>query len=161
LPFAVFAASALGLAVERSPGILPALLLLNCLISWPRAVAAYSGSRAWRITGMPLRAAKRSNPEDRYLRTRVDLYTMARAIDETTPKSARVLMLAEVPQAYTIRRLWSAAESPKGQLALQSIFAASQPRMRPTQEIRFPLGQQQVRAVRVVASQRMNEPWSV
>ena len=161
LPFAVFAAPALGLAVERSPGILPALLLLHSLISWPRAVAAYSDTYAWRLSGMPLRAAKRSNPEDQYLRSRLGLYGMARAIDQTTPASARIITLIQIPQAYTTRRLWYVAESDKARLALDSIQAAALPGAYPKWEIRFHLREQPVQALRVVASEKANHPWSV
>ena len=160
LPFAVFAAPALGLAVQNSPGMLPLLLLLHSLVSWPKAVAAYADTHAWRITGLPVAAALRSIPEDRYLRNKLDGYALARSIDELTPQNARILMLSQAPQAYTTRGLWYRAGSAEAEMASQTISSAHQTHGRPAREVRFRLPDEPVRALRVIAEEQ-GEPWSV
>jgi len=161
LPFAVFAAPALGLAVQNSPGVIPLLLLLHSLVSWPGAVAAYADLRAWRITNMPVRAALRTTPEDEYLQAKLDGYAMARTIDRITPSDARVLTLCRVPQAYTTRRLWNCSESAEGELAFQVLLSAAQAGERPRYAVRFRLPKGAVKALRVVQTSEKNELWSV
>jgi hypothetical protein len=161
LPFAVFAAPALGLAVQNSPGVIPLLLLLHSLLSWPAAVAAYADSRAWRITNIPVGAALRMNPEDNYLQAKLEGYAMARTIDRIIPSNAKVLTLCRVPQAYTTRRLWNSSESAEGELAFQILLSASQTLQRPRWTVRFRLPQQAVKALRVVQTTGKNELWSV
>ena len=161
LPFAVFAAPALGLAVQNSPGVIPLLLLLHSLVSWPDAVTAYADSRAWRITNMPLGAALRTIPEGDYLQAKLDGYAMARTIDRITPSDAKVLTLCRVPQAYTTRRLWNRSESAEGELAFQILLSAAQAGQRPRYAVWFRLPKRAVRALRVVQTSEKNELWSV
>ena len=158
LPCAVFVAPALGMAVQNSPGMLPLLLLLHSLISWPYAVAAYADPTAWRITGLRVAPALRWVSQDAYLRNELPGYAIARAIDELVPENAQVLTLCPVPQSYTTRRLWNASEPAKGQLAAQAILTGYQSLTQPPVEIRFRMPEQSVRALRVVSS---NGAWSV
>jgi hypothetical protein len=158
LPFAVFVAPALGMAVQNSPGMLPLLLLLQSLISWPDAVAAYADSTTWRLTGVRIAPALRWVSQDAYLRGKLPGYAIARTIDELVPEKAQVLTLCPVPQAYTTRRLWNAPESAKGQLAFQAILTGYQSLTQQPVEIRFRMPAQSVQALRVVSS---NGAWSV
>jgi hypothetical protein len=161
LPFAIFAAPALGLALEHSPGILPLVLLLHSLVSWPDAVKFYADPYVWRLTGMPVEAALRRIPEDQWLGSRSREYGMARAVDSTVPAGARVFNLCGVPQAYTNRLLVGSHESAEGESAYKVLLAAMFPGMQPTSEIVFRLPEQRVRAVRVAPTARKDEVWSV
>jgi len=161
LPFVVFAAPALGLAVQNIPGVIPLLLLLHSLVSWPGAVAAYADLRAWRITKMPVRAALRTIPEDEYLQAKLEGYAMARTIDRITPSDAKIFTLCRVPQAYTTRKLSDRSESAEGELAFQILLSASRTPQRRRWAVRFRLHRQAVKALRVVQTTAKNELWSV
>ena len=161
LPFAVFAAPALGLAVQNSPGVLPLLLLLHSLASWPGAVQRYADPHAWRITKIPIMEALRSVPEDAQLRSAVDGYAVARTIEQVTPERARILTLCPVPQAYTTRLLFDQSESAVGELAYQSIMAVPESVVHPLLEMRFRFSPQPLRALRIVPTARTNDVWSV
>ncbi|HEV2690859.1 MAG TPA: hypothetical protein VGV35_20025, partial [Bryobacteraceae bacterium] len=160
LPAAVFAAPALGMAVQNSPGILPLLLALHSFVSWPNAVGAFAGENAWRITGMPVAAALRRVPQDEYLKKRVAGYDVACAIEKVVPDQARVLTLLNVPQMYTSRRL-AFAESDDGKRAVQAIQAGYRSMAIPLREIRFRFPEQAVQALRVVRVGGSSEAWSV
>jgi hypothetical protein len=161
LPFAVFAAPALGLAVQNSPGVLPLLLLLHSLVSWPGVVERFADPHAWRIKNIPVAEALRSVPEDQQLLTSLDGYAVARTTEQVVPEHARILTLWPVPQAYTKRQLWDRSESAAGELAFQSILAVHESLVHPLLEIRFRFSQQPLRALRVVATDKANELWSV
>jgi hypothetical protein len=161
LPFAVFVAPAMGMATPHTPGMLPLLLLLQSLVSWPDAVAAYAHPTSWRITRLRVAPALRRVPQDAYLRSKLTGYAMARTIEELVPENARVLTMWPVPQAYTTRRLWNHSESATGQLASQAILAGYQSLTHSPREIRFRLAEQVVRALRIVQTTSANGIWSV
>jgi hypothetical protein len=160
LPFAVFVAPAVGMAVQNTPGMLPLLLLLHSVVSWPDAVAAYAHPTAWRLTRLRIAPALRKVPADAYLRSKLTGYSMARTIDELVPQNAQVLTLWPVPQAYTTRKLWNNAESASGQHASQAILAGYRSFTHPPREIRFRIPEQAVRALRVIQTSA-NGIWSV
>ena len=161
LPFAIFAAPALGLALEPSPGVLPLVLLVHSLVSWPDAVKFYADPYVWRLTGIPVEAALRRIPEDQWLGRRSREYGMARTVGSLVPAGARVFNLCGVPQAYTNRLLVGPHESAEGESAYKVLLAAMFPGMQPTSEIVFRLLEQPVRALRVAQTARKDELWSV
>lgn len=161
LPCAVFAAPALGLAVQNTPGVLPLLLVLHCLVSWPTAVGRYAAAGAWRIRGIPVARAFGTVPEDAQLMRAVDGYAMARLIERVVPLNARILALSPVPQAYTARLLWHYTDSAAGELAFQAISAAYRPELQRLAEMQFRFARQPLRAVRVVQMAASDAPWSV
>jgi hypothetical protein len=161
LPFAVFVAPALGLAVQNSPGMLPLVLILHSFVSWPAVVSRYADSRAWRIAGIPVAAALRWTPEEQTLMEHREGYAAARAIERIVPEQAKVLTLCPAPQAYTTRRLFEYAESAAGELAFQSLVAAYQSATRQLVEMHFRFSPQPLHAIRVAATREANELWSV
>jgi hypothetical protein len=161
LPFAIFAAPALGLALEHSPGVLPLVLLLHSLVSWPDAVKAYADPYVWRLTGVPVDAALRRISEDQWLGSRSREYAMARQVDYLVPAGARVFNLCGVPQAYANRLLVGSHESAEGESVFKVLLAAMVPGMQPTSEIVFRLPEQRARALRVAQTARQDMLWSV
>jgi hypothetical protein len=160
LPASVFVAAAIGLAVQNSPGILPALLLLQCFVSWPSSVATFAAENAWRITGMPVDVALRRIPENEFLRHKLPGYGVARAIEEHVPTTAHVLMLVNAPQAYIDRRVWLAGAD-DGKRALQAMQSAYRSVAFPLEELRFSFPEQPLRALRVIRTGRASDAWSV
>jgi hypothetical protein len=161
LPFAVFAAPAIGLAVENTPGMIPLLVILQCFVSWPQAVEAYTDKHARRFTDIPVVAALRKMPEEQFLLSHLDGYAAARAIEKTIPSGAKVLALWPVPQAHTTRLIFDRSESATGELAWQSILTAFQSITHPLSEIRFRFRRQSLRKLRVVATESGDQLWTV
>jgi hypothetical protein len=161
LPFAAFVAPALGLAVQNSPGILPLLLVLHSLVSWPGAVNRFADPSAWRISKIPVMEALRVVPEDAQLQAAVEGYGVARTIEQVTPARSRILTLCPVPQAYTTRLLFHPSESAIGKLAYQAITAVSESVVHPLAEMRFRFSPQSLRALRIVPTAKTSNVWSV
>jgi hypothetical protein len=161
-PFAVFGAPALGIALESlAPILIPAVVGITALASWPEMAALYAHEWAWRITGMPVAAALRIVPEEKHLRASVDGYDVALAIEESTPKHARILRFSAVPQAYTTRRLWGTVESAEGELAFLWLWSGFDQDLQPSHKKTFRFPAVSLQAVRIVAREERNELWSV
>jgi len=160
LPFAVFAAPALGMAVQNTPGVLPLVLILHSVVSWHTVVAGYAEHDVWRIKGIRIAKALRSTSEEAQLE-RLEGYGMAGEIERLVPPNAKILTLAPVPQAYTARRLWDDTESAAGEVAFETMSAGYRARARQLGAIDFHFAPQPLRAVRAVQTVRADTAWSV
>jgi hypothetical protein len=98
MPSLAFLALALAAALPRRLAL--ACLMLQAVLSLPPVVAAYSAPGAWRLEGLPWRAALRIEPEHEYLRRRLWEYRVAELIREHVPRDGRVLDLLGAPTAY-------------------------------------------------------------
>ncbi len=161
-PFAIFAAAALGIALESlSPKLTTAVIAISALVSWPDMVAVYADPDAWRLTGMPVAEALRIVPEEKHLRHWVEGYDMAGVLERVTPRNARILRLAGVPQAYTTRLLWDHFESANADLAFYSLYAGFEPGLQPYRRRSFRFAETLLRAIRIVEHGSGKDVWTV
>ena len=103
IPAAPFLALAMALVFVRWKPVAPALALLHAIISWPALTSLYCDGGSWRLHEIPIRAALRLEPEERYLAAHVANYKMARLIERTVPRGGRILSFSQVAEAYTAR----------------------------------------------------------
>ena len=160
--FAIFAAPALGLALENTPGGLMLVLCLQTLTNWPGVVMTYAAKDAWIIREIPAAGALRRVSDNDYLSSRFPEYNLARSVEVRVPGKAHVLTTWPVPQAYTRRLLFNDRESARAELgaaAISAAYASASPRR--IAEAHFRFTPQTLRRVRTVATVSTGEPWQV
>jgi hypothetical protein len=160
IPFALFIAVALGIVFTRWK-LTWVVLIIQTILCWPSVVERYASPMAWRLTSIPYAAALRIVPEENYLSEHLAGYHLARAIERLVPQGERVLLLWNVPQGYTTRRLWNWYESAEGKAGHLAVWAGQNPGLQPNWEMRVQFPEAMVKAVRVVQTAAAQELWSV
>lgn len=98
MPSLAFLALALAATLPRRVAL--ACLVLHAVLSLPPVAAAYAEPRAWRLEGLPWRAALRLESEQDYLRRTLWEYRVAEVVSEHVSAPERVLDLLGAPTAY-------------------------------------------------------------
>lgn len=91
---------ALALAAVLPQRAALAALIAQAIFCLPPVAAAYAAPDAWRLDGLPWRAALRLEPERQYLRRVLWEYRAAEMVEERLPRGARLLDLVGLPTAY-------------------------------------------------------------
>jgi hypothetical protein len=119
IPSVPFFALAMGLALENSWGVLPVLAVFHAVISWPSVLDVYCDPNAWRIRGLPVRAALRLEPESSYIAAHIGDYALKPAIEQAVPPGERIFSFAGRPAAYLDRDIIVGYESSLGEQVSQ------------------------------------------
>ena len=119
IPPVPFLALAMGLALANSWGVLPVLAVFHAVISWPSVLNAYCDPNAWRIRGLPVRAALRLEPESSYIAAHIGDYALKPAIEQAVPPGGRIFSFAGRPAAYLDRDIIVGYESSLGEQVSQ------------------------------------------
>ena len=114
IPSIPFLALAMGLALANSWGVLPVLAVFHAVISWPSVLSVYCDPNAWRIRGLPVRAALRLEPESHYIAAHIGDYGLKPAIEQAVPSGERIFSFAGRPAAYFDRDIIVGYESSLG-----------------------------------------------
>jgi hypothetical protein len=109
-----FLALAMGLAMQNSPGVLPALAAFHVLLGLPAVMPMYCADWAWRIREMPVRVALGLQPEEVYLNRYLPDYWLKKALEKYVPKQEKIFSLSGLPEAYIDRRIVVSYESAEG-----------------------------------------------
>ena len=118
-----FLALAMGIAMENSPGVLPALAVFHAVVSWPAVLGFYCDPAAWRLARMPVRAALRITPEAEFLTRRLPGYALKPAIEREVPPGQKIFSIAGRPEAYIDRDIVVGYESKLGNAAWDALAA--------------------------------------
>jgi hypothetical protein len=161
IPALPFVSLALGLVLSNVPRVLPPLAVLAAIVGWPTVMSRYADNTAWRVTGIPLAAALRIEPEAKYLNDHLRDYPLKAVIDTLTPRQARIFSLDSVAEAYLDRTFVIGYESALGNLATELLAAPLDNHVRPADRQRFQFLPVRTGAVRVL--QRADAPgyWSI
>ncbi len=114
IPAVPFFALAMGLALANSWGVLPVLAVFHAVISWPAVLNVYCDPNAWRIRGLPIRAALRLEPESAYIAAHIEDYALKPAVERAVPPGERIFSFAGRPAAYIDRDIIVGYESSLG-----------------------------------------------
>jgi hypothetical protein len=126
IPALPFLALAMGLAMQNSPGVLPAVAAFHTMLSLPSVMPTYCADWAWRIRGVPVAVALGRAPEAPYIQQFVPDYWLKEAVEQNVPKGQILFSFATRPEAYINRRIVVAYESTEGDRA-QQILAQHRP----------------------------------
>jgi hypothetical protein len=163
IPSLPFVSLALGLGLlPRWHRVAPVIVAAHALLSWPAVAGLYCGRYAWRLRDIPVEAALRQIPEERFLSDRQPRYTLAQAIERQVPPDGKVFMYDQTPNAYTSRELVVGYESAFGNLLGDILLAPVALDEQPLWELEFRFPAQEMRKLRVAqtAAARAGE-WSV
>ncbi len=118
-----FLALAMGLAVQNSPGTIPALAAFHCLLSFPAIMPVYCADWAWRIRTIPVRVALGLDPEGPFLQRFIPDYWLKAVIQENVPNNKKIFSFSTRPEAYLGRRVIVGYESAPGERASRLVLA--------------------------------------
>lgn len=105
LPSLPFVALAMGLALERLSirprmACVVALLIAQCVTSWPAIREYWYHEDVWTVVGFPWRAALGFEHPKWHLARRLKYFLLADHLNKMDPRNTRVLTFCEVPEAY-------------------------------------------------------------
>ena len=159
IPVLPFAALAMGMAVERWRGVLPALAVLGLVLGWPTVLPKYTARYNWCLKSIPVRAALRKEPEADYLRRRIPEYALKEPLERAVRPGEKIFSFAGRAEAYLDRDIWVGYESALGMTASDTLRAATDHPPKTLRRFRFlPVT---ARGVRVVQTASANAEWTV
>lgn len=120
IPALPFLALALAMVLSRWKAVLPVVVLLHCISSWPAVLDRWMDG-PWQLREVPVRAALRIVPERRYLYTTFPDFSVAWMIDEAVPAGGKVFAPSPVAAAYTSREVITGRTSPLGMALLEQL----------------------------------------
>ncbi|MEO5925939.1 MAG: hypothetical protein ABIR70_19120 [Bryobacteraceae bacterium] len=119
IPCLPFFSLSIALALGEAPVLLGGLILLHGALSWPTTVPHYAAEHAWRMDGVPLRAALRLQDTNEFLTQTINPgYAAARMISGNVPKGEAVLTQGGVPDAYADREILVSFQSASNEVAM-------------------------------------------
>jgi hypothetical protein len=159
LPALPFLAFALAMSLPRRVAL--ACLVLDAITCLPQVSDLYGARQAWKLRGLPLRAALRIEPEPDYLRHALESYPLAEMLTQRTQPGDRILDLEGAPRAYFDRETlvyWQSALANRLSYGLQ--FATQQHR-RLLDNVRAEWPEQPLSAIRFLQTAAFPGAWGV
>jgi hypothetical protein len=114
IPGLPFLALAMGIAMETSPAVLPAVATFHTIFALPPVMPLYCADWAWRIREMPVRVALGRAPEEPYTRRYVPDYPLKELLESNTAKQQKTFSFETLPTAYVDRTIVVGYESAEG-----------------------------------------------
>lgn len=128
IPGIPFLALAMGMAMEHSPGTLPAVATFHALLALPAVMPSYCADWAWRIREMPVRVALGLAPEEPYIRRYVPDYPVKELLAKYTPKDQKIFSFRTLPAAYLNRTVVVGYESAAGTAIAENLAKGKSPK---------------------------------
>ncbi len=160
LPSMPFFALALSMTLARAPAVLPIVAALHAITSWPH-VLTHIAPGAWRLNRIPISAALRLTPEEKFLTERFPAYVTARMVEDFVPAGERVFAFSGVAEAYTTREILVSYQSGYNNMLSDVLWAALFPPAAPTRQTHFHFPAAEVRKIRVWQAASGTGQWSV
>jgi len=159
MPSLPWIAMLLAMALPRRAA--PACLALHALASLPPLLSLYAGEHAWRLRGLPLRAALRIEPEREYLRRTLWGYRLAEAVESKIKPGARVLDFVGLPRAYFAPEVVGTWQSAEGERLAEALATAASFERGALADLRARWSERPLSAVRVQWAAGEAETWNV
>jgi hypothetical protein len=142
----------MGLAVENWKAVAPTLVLFHALTSWPQFLKTYCDPYNMRLDKIPVRAALRLIPEEKFLESRLWGYPAARMLEDMVPPESKILCNSAPPEAYTSRDILVGYEGALNQNLGDLLNVPLIADWQPTRRLTFRFAPRTVRRVRIVQS---------
>ena len=163
IPALPFVALAMGLGLTRWTAVMPVVVVVHAVLSWPAVVPLYTAPHTWRLPeAIPWRAALRLEPEQHYLQKHLGGYAITRMIEATVPEGERVFAFNAPPQAYSSREMLVAYQSAFGHGIRELLWVPILEPIQPRRQFTFRFSSRKLRKVRVLQTGTdARTPWSV
>jgi hypothetical protein len=123
IPAIPFVAMAMGIAMQNSPGVLPALAVFHGLLALPAMMPSFCADWAWRIREIPVRIT-----EADYLRRYIPDYRLKVRVAGLVPKEQKIFSFTTQPEAYLRRHTVVGYESAEGDRIGAAILRGENPK---------------------------------
>ena len=150
IPAVPFLALAMAMVFVRWKPLAVAMVLLHAIVSWPAVTSFYCDGGSWRLHGIPIRAALRLEPEDRYLAAHLGNYNLARLIERTVPPGGNVLSFSQVAEAYTARDILVVFQSAENKMLGDILWTPLVAAYTPDRMLEFRFPPESLRGIRLV-----------
>ncbi len=162
--FLMLSAPVLALLITSAIPWGPLLYVLagaQAIFAFPPMFQKLKAPSCWAIEEIPIRAALRLEPEEKFLERRLSEYDMARFIEKTVPSEERVLALTTATEAYTARNILVYYESAEAELERLILLTPLYSFLQPDQIVHFSFASSAVKSVRILATSSDNDSWTM
>ena len=161
LPALPFLSLALGLVMVRIKFVLPLLIVTHAVISLPHVLAKYCSPYAWRLERVPVAAALRITPEEKYLKDRFWGYPFARMIETHVPPDEKIFSFSGVPEAYITRDFLTGYQAAFNNTLSEFVWVGLFPDTAPVLRTRLAFSSQPLRQLKLVLTKPSTEQWNI
>jgi hypothetical protein len=163
VPSLPFFSLALGIAVSNWQFAAAALLLAHAGLSWPRVMNHYVDRDAWRISGVPWKAALRIKPAGDYWRElRPGDYKTGAMLDREIPAGLPVFSFHAVGQAYQSHEVIVSWASALGNRTEETLRSALPGDTQPVRQCEIGFRERKMERIRLVNNRSsMDMQWGV
>lgn len=162
IPAAPFISLALALTFANAGGLLLMLTLAHAISCWPSVEKRYCFYSAWRLNNIPYKAALRIEPEAVFLSKRAPQYDESKMIDRLVPPGERIFAFTQMADSYTSHEILTGYQAAFNETLQDILWTPIFNSFQPTRILTFRFSPRQLRAVRVVQTERARDvQWSV
>ena len=161
IPIIAFLSLALALALADIQWLLPTLVIANAIACLPPVYRLYCSPNAFRLEKVPLKAALRLEPEDKYLSQDPD-YASARMLANVVPPNEPIFAVSQGGQSYLPRDLRIGYESASNEVLQDILWTPIVRDCQPSRVYRLDFAPRELRKLRVIQTASLpDNRWSV
>ncbi len=150
IPSLPFFALAFGLVLAKRPVIAGCIVALHAITALPPVARLYTAPRAPMLSGLPIRAALRLEPEEEALHKLADSYDVVRIVDKHVPSNATVFALAWVMEAYTTPTIRTHHLSAANERLAETVWTPVTPDLQPEKRFSFTFPKLKTSSIRII-----------
>ncbi len=163
IPALPFLSLAMGMVLVNWRLMAPLVVVAHAYASWPENLNTFCSPYAMRIFHeIPVEAALRIEPEEKYFARRLPGYFVARMIEEKVPPQSKVLSYSGWPESYMSRELLNSYQAALNNNLCDMMWGAKNADWQPTRRLTFKFPLRTLRRVRVVQTAgKSTDRWSI
>ena len=161
IPCAAFFALSIAISVARWKMAVPMLAVGQIICSWPAIAGTYSAPDNWRLSEWPIAAALRRFPEEDFIASRLDSFSVMRMIERNTPSDAVIYSGMPFPESYSDRTYLLGYAGAINQSIEQMLVTPFTTDIQPIVRLTFRPNASNVQRIRIVQKGGCVGPWSI
>lgn len=161
IPALPFAALGMVFVIEEFRAMLPIVLVVHLVLSWPAMIPHYAAKYAWRLERTDWPVALRIRPEPEYIREMLPEYDVGQLLEHLVPPGDVIYSPGFVDHAYHSRNVVVGYQSAFGNRIADILNRAGNRALRPTRRHSFQLSPVTARRVRIEQTKSTAEPATI